>query len=582
MKTDNLYKTTKNNSTGLTQYVYLQFEYDDNSRFGAYYKPKSENQIVVIAKPIDGTTPSNLSTYQALSADGYVSEPIYKVPTPRELYGYPQPLVYGNFTDTIEDVSFPIFRTLDDFNYYVETGDDSNAVNYADLHSTKADFYLTNNGERVTIKHKWTDPTQPNTKISEVDYNFKESIFDTQKTFVKVGDDIDLSKSWNELVGNPLVITLDVTITAYGGSGIKLCELSATIKRKRLMLGEVSAVVNVAESNGYHLYATTNNSFDDIGADSDDNSDAKDNENNGSQFGGFSNLCTTYQLSTTALNDLGDFIWNNSIFDNIKNMNNSPLENIVSCHYLPYAFGGVQSPIVIGNVETNVTGVKLSQNMIKKNYASFEVPKVNVGFLGYEPYTSISLYLPLVGMVELSTNDVCGYTINVDYAFDFVVGSFSVLVYTSKGGGKTLIYSTQGTCAVDIPLTASNKAQVQTAILQSGISLVADAGTKNVGGAINDLTSIATIQNHSTRFGSPSSMVGALSPTTCYYVLRTPILNLPQSFAHDKGFICMETYSLKDLKGFTKLTNDVDLSGFDCTYNELQRLRSILTSGFYL
>ena len=77
-------------------------------------------------------------------------------------------------------------------------------------------------------------------------------------------------------------------------------------------------------------------------------------------------------------------------------------------------------------------------------------------------------------------------------------------------------------------------------------------------------------------------MVGALSPQSCYYIIRTPIITLPSNFAHTKGYICMNTYRLSELNGFTKLTNDVDLSGFNCTNNELERLRSILVSGFYL
>ena len=564
--------------SGVIYYNYLELNVSEGFRIGAY--ETTDNFIMVLAQD-ENNNSATITSYIATSQQGYVTEPLrlWRSFSSYQFGGYPSAHDYGIMYDRIDALNFPVFRTLEDYEYYAQTGDDSNALNYDDLHSTKCDFYLTNNGERITIKHAWQDPSQQSTKITSVAYMFKELVFDTYHT-VTVGQEIDLNTTW-DAIATPVNKTLEVTITAYKNE-LPLCTLKATIKRKLLGLGTISAVANVSEDNGYHLYCTTDNSFDEIGEDSYEDSDATGNDNDGSQFGGFSNLCCTYMLSKTALNDLGSFIWNNSIFDNIKNMNNSPLENIISCHYMPYEFSGTQNKIVVGNVETNVSGVKITQNMVKQNYASFEMPKVNTGFLGYEPYTTVTLYLPFVGMIDLKPNDVCGYIVSIDYVFDFVVGSFGVMVYTSKGGGKTLIYSSQGTCSVDIPLTASNKAQVQSAILQSGVNLVGDIGTKNVGGAINDVMSTATIQNHSTTFGSPSSMVGALSPQYCYYVLRTPIVNLPSNFAHTKGYICMMTYTMSELKGFTKLSNDVDLSGFNATEREKEELINILTSGFYL
>ena len=566
--------------SGVIYYVYAELQVSDGYRLGAYVSNESTNYFTVLAED-ENHNRGSIAEYRATSQTGYVTEPLTlnRTYTTSDFGGYPSLSDYGYAYDRVDNMTFPIFANLEDYRYFAETGDDSNALNYADLHSTKCDFYLTNNGERITIKHVWQDPSQENTKITSVSYMYKEPLFDTYHT-ITVGQEIDLNTTWDNLT-NKLVSKLDITIIAYNNL-VELCVLKATIKRKLLGLGTISAVATVSEDNGYHLFCTTDNSFDEIGEDSYEDSDASENDNDGSQFGGFSNLCCTYMLSKTALNDLGSFIWNNSIFDNIKNMNNSPLENIISCHYMPYEFSGTQNKIVIGNIETNVSGVKITQNMVKQNYASFEMPKVNTGFLGYEPYTTVTLYLPFIGMIDLKPNDVCGYTVSIDYVFDFVVGSFGVMVYTSKGGGKTLIYSSQGTCSVDIPLTASNKAQVQSAILQSGVNLVGDIGTKNVGGAINDLMSTATIQNHSTTFGSPSSMVGALSPQYCYYVLRTPIVNLPSNFAHTKGYICMMTYTMSELKGFTKLSNDVDLSGFNATEIEKEELINILTSGFYL
>ena len=277
--------------SGVIYYIHAELEYPDNYRIGAYVSNSSQNQITVLAQD-ESHNSSSIAEYRATSQEGYVTEPLnYTRTYTTYVYGgYPSLSDYGYAYDAIDNIDFPVFNTLEDYQYYAETGDDSNALNYDDLHSTKCDFYLTNNGERITIKHEWQDPSQQSTKITSVAYMFKELIFDTYHT-VTVGQEIDLNTTW-DAIATPVNKTLEVTITAYNNE-LPLCTLKATIKRKLLGLGTISAVATVSEDNGYHLYCTTDNSFDEIGEDSYEDSDATGNENDGSQFGGFSNLCCT-------------------------------------------------------------------------------------------------------------------------------------------------------------------------------------------------------------------------------------------------------------------------------------------------
>lgn len=505
-----------------------------------------------------------------------------------------QTITSGNYDESVTYTvsNIPIFREGDTeaIENYLNSGDDSGALNYELLHSSPVDYYLTNNGDRIELKWVGREGKKPLVKSTTI--TMHSDIPDTEDYFDFFQEDIRTT-TWDKVISsmrgllptNILINSLEVEICAYDNEywwkGSKYCTLKARMTKGSFGT-ETTCVAIVQEDNGYTLHCATDNRFDDIGIGSDDESNAGDNNNDGSGFGGFDNLTSTYKLTKQALSDLGSFIWKNDAFDNIKLFNNSPIENIVACHYMPINIGGQNNNVVLGNVTTNVSGELLSQNMKKINVASFVMPKVNTGFLGYEPYTSVSLYLPLVGMIDLQPNDVCGYTVTIDYAFDVVCGSFGVMVYTSKGGGKTLLYSSQGNCSVTIPLTASNQSQVQSSILTSGVSLVADAFSGNPMRAISDVEKIALHQNHSTTFGSPSSMVGALSPNLCYYIIRTPIIYMPSNFAHTKGFICLNTYKMSELQGFTKLTNDVDLSGFIATEKEKEELKNILTSGFYL
>lgn len=474
---------------------------------------------------------------------------------------------------TLTDI--PIFDVDDTeaIENFIETGDDSGALNNDYLHSATTHIYCTNNGDRISFK------SVPNYKGGDKKLAYDRIGFNSDQMIVNIPVTGEVTTSWGNLGVTVTKIACEINI--YKGSAV-LATFNFTLTRKLFgLLGDVGVNPSYLEQNNYQFSGSTDNQFDDVGEDSTDNSDSTDNPNDGSNFGGFSNLCASYKITKQALNDLGNFIWNNNIFDNIKLLNNSPIENLVSLMYMPIDIGGTNQKITLGNIETNVSGALLTQNMKKINVASFTIPYYNTGFLNFEPYTSVALYLPLVGMVSLQPRDVVGHTISIDYAFDIVVGSFGVYVYTSKGGGKTLIYSSQGTCAITIPLTASNQSQVQASILQSGVGLASSIIEKDVVGSINSAMDIATTQNHSSTFGSASSMVGALSPSSCYYIIRTPIVSIPSTFAHTYGWVCMQSFKLSEISGYTEV-DQVDLTGLYAMDEELKELESILKNGFYI
>ena len=472
-------------------------------------------------------------------------------------------------------MDFPIFDVDDTeaIENYIATGDDSGALNGDFLHSATTHIYCTNNGDRISFK------SVPNVRGDTTKLAYDRIGLSSDHLILNIPNTGEVTTSWDKVGSAVTKIACEINI--YKESTV-LATFNFSLTRKLLgILGDVSVNPSYLEQNNYQFSGATDNQFDEVGEDSTDNSDSTDNPNDGSNFGGFSNLCASYKITKQALNDLGNFIWNNNIFDDIKLLNNSPIENLVSLMYMPIDISGTNQKITLGNIETNVSGALLTQNMKKINVASFTIPYYNTGFLNFEPYTSVALYLPLVGMVSLQPRDVVGYTISIDYAFDIVVGSFGVYVYTSKGGGKTLIYSSQGTCAITIPLTASNQSQVQASILQSGVGLASSIIEKDVVGSINSAMDIATTQNHSSTFGSASSMVGALSPSSCYYIIRTPIVSIPSTFAHTYGWVCMQSFKLSEISGYTEV-DQVDLTGLYAMDEELKELESILKNGFYI
>lgn len=483
------------------------------------------------------------------------------------------------------NTNIPIFRADDTegIEKYRATGDDSSALNYDDLHEAKYHFTLNNDNNLITLNYTIDGGDVPMSRIS---VQFTNSLFGSFEW-----NESSFQVPWSyisEKMSATLLKTMNVIIRGYREDESQAFELSAECKRKLAVLGvfggELECVAIVGEDNGHTLNCSTNGSFEDESKEGEDeDTDVIPNTNDPTEFTGLTSLTTTYRMNSEGLRILGNQIWTNSIFDNLKNLNNSPLENIVSCKYMPNIIQGTASPVQIGNITfSGVNGEKLNNTTVNRiNYGTVRIEKPNVPFefMCYEPYTQVSLYLPLLGMVELSARDVVGKNVTIKYAFDVVVGTFGATVEV----GDKLIYSGGGTAGIDVPITASNRSQFETAIAKAGIDvgLTALTGGATASTLASDISSIAQFQNHSSRFGSASSQVATFLDTSPFYILRYPIVaDDMELFGHTHGYLLMKDKKLSDVEGFTVCDN-IDLSGLYCTEYEREQIKELLMSGVY-
>lgn len=182
--------------------------------------------------------------------------------------------------------------------------------------------------------------------------------------------------------------------------------------------------------------------------------------------------------------------------------------------------------------------------------------------------------------VTLSPQDVVGYTIDVDLIVDVICGTFAYCVYTNKGGGKTLIHTVSGSCSIDIPLTQSNRAQIENGYISALINTISQP--LNPANAISNVIDSYTQQHHTNQFGGCSSMTGILQPNQCFIEVKYPVLSNPSKFAHTKGYMCMQDFTLESLSGFTKLANNIELKNLSFSKSGIDKLKTILTTGFYI
>ena len=309
-----------------------------------------------------------------------------------------------------------------------------------------------------------------------------------------------------------------------------------------------------------------------------DNKD-KDDDDDDTQVlsSGIGVLTSTFHMTKERLVQLGQFLWGSSIFDEFSLINNNPIENIISCKAIPYAISGTTQEITLGNVKTGVNGEKISQNFSKQTIGSVAIAEHYKNFLDYAPYTNVIIYLPYIGFKELDTSLVMGKTLRIEYTLDVITGGCLAQIYV----GKIRLYEFTGNIGVDISITASNRAQVESAYINAGVGVVSSAMSGNVTGAVNSIIGAATSQYHYSGTGNPSPSCVASTNRTCYVVIDRPQYQSLKAFNHTRGRMCCLSKTIGSLKGYTVCDGNIDISGISATDEEKEEIVNILSSGFF-
>lgn len=320
-------------------------------------------------------------------------------------------------------------------------------------------------------------------------------------------------------------------------------------------------------------YTDDNDNGYDDGKDKDDEDD-----DTGDVSVGIGVLTSTFKMTKERLVQLGQFLWGSNIFDKFSLVNNNPIENIVSCKSIPINTDGTNQEIVLGNVSTGVNGEKISNNFAKQTIGNIAINEHYHNFLDYAPYTNVILYLPYIGFKELDTTLVMNKTLKVIYTVDAITGGCLAQVYVNN----VRLYEFTGNVGIDIPITASNRAQVEAGYIQAGVGAAMSAVGGNVGSAVTSLLNSATSQYHYSSTGNPNPMCVASTNRTCYVIIDRPNYQNLKAFNHTRGRKCYLSKTIGSLHGFTVCDSNIDLSGINATQSELEELKDILSSGFYV
>ena len=227
--------------------------------------------------------------------------------------------------------------------------------------------------------------------------------------------------------------------------------------------------------------------------------------------------------------------------------------------------------------------VQLAEYRVPMKHANSSNSPTIGNFLDYPPYTSVSLYIPYIGIVPIDGNMVVGRTIRIFGAVDVIAGTIHYNVYVQTPKKEwSLIGSYEGKCGVDIPLALDNSMQNSTNILKG----VADVTT---GMCTKSMPNLLSIGNGI--FSEPINNLGAnttnttyFNPNKCALIMQSAIGTVPNNFGKVIGNLYCKSEVLGSLKGYTVCSNVridefVDLIP---TRQEVDEIYSLLETGIII
>lgn len=590
---------------------------ETNIRYKIYFVGyENLNVSYVTTEYLKGEKQRELNLTCTLSKETYSGNIITWLMFQTDLYDGTIESAGGYLSDGYFSIDLPIFNDTDTeaILNYIKNGDTSGSVK-----KFNTDWTLAIDGTKSPLyKLKWKCDSISENDIARVRIGFggyddisgkvsihKWQLVDYSPSYFKTNYAQINNAVWGKIaeIVSPLATLATVyiavqleyystpTVLPTDYSSIMYCELFKNQKNGH-MYGDIGFLVK--DENGLYDKVTSGDgskftvkdgedgskivtSDDDDGYSDDKDNDENDNDTS-DVSSGIGVLTTTFKMTKDRLQQLGRFLWGSNIFDNFSLICNNPIENIISCKSIPLSLDGTTQKIILGNVDTGVNGDKVANNFTSQTIGSIKITEKYNNFLDYSPYTNVIIYLPYVGFKELDTNLVMNKTLSISYTVDVITGGCLCQI---KSDGVRL-YEFNGNLGIDIPITASNRAQVEAGYISSGIGIASSAASGNIVGAVTSLINSAEAQYHYASTSSPNPMCVASTNRTCYVIIDRPTYQTLKSFNHTRGKKCYLTKTINTLKGYTICDEHVDLSGIRATESEKEELIRLLSSGFFV
>ena len=351
-----------------------------------------------------------------------------------------------------------------------------------------------------------------------------------------------------------------------------------------------------------------------------------------------SGLIHVYNPTPAEFMAFGQWLWVTYADATIDKIWNNPFDGIIG------AFELYSTPSTDGtdNIRSGFLVCPTTAKLVRQRYTEINcgtvvVPEFYGNYLDYSPYSQCYIYLPFIGINEVSIDDIVGHAVNIRYRVDAYNGSCIAMIYVAKDGYENLCYQFAGNCGVEVPLAGGSQAAIKAGMMQAeaygraavqsaqiqktasigtgivnGASAGAGAGAMNpvagiVGGLLGALAGgtsgyiqgsadygaaklsagamqeAARVANkssvqHSGSFGSSHGAMGNKIP---FMIIRTPIQVKVVNYNDDYGFPAHKRVIIGGCTGYLRVREVNVISAF-ATNEEKIAIEEALKNGVYV
>ena len=322
-------------------------------------------------------------------------------------------------------------------------------------------------------------------------------------------------------------------------------------------------------------------------------------------YTGYGTGVHTYALDIKQFGAILDSFYKSSIWSTVTSLD---MNNVLSAFLWPFKIDTtnavINGGIYIGKTpltyrfnlnldESHAIGYELDGDCkYIYNFGNLEIPEYFGGFLDYEPYTKLQLFLPYCGIQSIKADDVIGHTVNLALVCDLTKGTGEYLLsinYTANVEGTPTTawaYKYKWPCQIakSIQITGSNAAIVDGSIIRNvGAAVSGAIMTGSAAGAIPGALGAL----HSTLGEFPGSSAGSqgdgcerYGPQQPYFIITRPDTKVPDDYNKNFGRPSLITKQLTEVSGFTQIPNP--LIDCNCTQEEKDYIINALKEGVYI
>ena len=294
-----------------------------------------------------------------------------------------------------------------------------------------------------------------------------------------------------------------------------------------------------------------------------------------------SGMVSVYNPTKAQIVSFSGWLWSPAFIDNLLKLFQNPMDGIIALHILyatPHTSGNEN--IRVGYLDSGVSSKVVDQQFIEVDCGHVKIPEYYGDAIDYEPYVQIHVYLPFVGVVSLKPNDVIGKDLYIKYGVDVLTGTCLAMLTAKDKLSEILLYTFSGNCAVQVPVSGGNYAQVISGLATMAIGVGAGVATGNpiaaVGGVAAGVMSSHLDVSHS---GSIGANAGAMGPRKPHVIITRKSAYDAGNYNQFYGFPANKTVTLGSCKGYTRIKSVHIESIFNATDNEKTEIEALLKQG---